>query len=106
MADVDKFDMSYNDAICIQRAQLAYYRNQLGYYGTRMVKNATKPCPAKYHPNDAISIFEINNLVPRGGDIEGVVRIRNSSRKFYRRPLPNSDPLNYFVHKAIIRGLL
>lgn len=64
------FDMSYNEALRIQRSQMVWYRSAIGLRGIRIIKARTLPCPADIHPDEKISIFTINKLVPRGGSFE------------------------------------
>jgi hypothetical protein len=64
------FEMSYNDAIRIQRSQMVWYRRMIGLRGTRNIRRMTKPCPPDIHPDMPISIFLINKLVPRGSNFE------------------------------------
>lgn len=99
------FDMTYNNAMCIQRAQLAYYRQLLGYKGYKYIRNKTLPCPANVHPDMPLDIFTINALVPRGGDIEHYIGSTACTR-FRRHRMPSLDPLNGAMHDAIRRGLL
>ena len=96
------YDLSYNEARRIQRAQLAYYRQYLGRKGTLIIQRKTKPCPPGIHPDIPISIFKINELIPRGGDIENVVnymvRVRGGL-------LAQIDQTNSAWHDAIRKGL-
>jgi hypothetical protein len=111
------FEISYNEALKIQRAQLAYYRQSLGLRGTRMIRHATRPCPANLHPDEETSIFEINGLIPRGGSIEYIARlcqgpiktgeqIQYLSTRPYGRKIPEECSLRGAVHDAIRRGLM
>ena len=82
--------LSYNQAILIQSAQLAYYRQAIGRQGIKKIRKATKPCPG--NPETPMCIFDINEMVPRGGNIEAIIK------RF------GSDPLLLDVHNAIRRG--
>jgi len=99
------FDMTYNSAMLIQRAQLAYYRQVLGYTGYKYIRNKTLPCPATVHPDMPLDIFTINALVPRGGDIEHYIG-QTACFRFRGRRMPPMDPTNSAMHDAIRRGLL
>lgn len=92
------FDISYSKALRIQRAQIAWYRQVVGRKGVKQIMKNTKPCPAGIHPDEPISIFLINNLVPRGGAFEHLF----GCKKFKTE----SDPTNLAVHEAIMRGLM
>jgi len=95
------FDLSYNKAMLIQRAQLAYYRQHLGRSGTLEIRKRTKPCPPDVHPDTLISIFLINKLVPRGGDIENIIMKRYKKNKNVC-----IDQNTIAWHDAIRRGLV
>jgi len=88
--------MSYQEAIKIQTAQIAYYRQSLGRKGILKIRHNTKPCPIDIHPEEPISIITINRLVPRGGSFESL--IRHSPMEY--------DNLNCSWHDAIRRGLI
>lgn len=62
------FEISYNRALNIQRAQMRWYR--LPYPVVKYVRKKTLPCPADIHPDEPIGIFLANRLVPRGGWLE------------------------------------
>jgi hypothetical protein len=69
------FEMTYNEAIEIQEKQIAhYYRDGQGPLttgGIAELKRRTLPCP--FDPNELRPVREINELVPRGGDIESIM---------------------------------
>ena len=88
------FKMTYNEALLIQRAQMAYYRQRIGRAGVKAIRAATK-YPAHINPNEPISVFDINKWVPRGGCFEQLLK----------RLGPN-DPTNYDMHNAIRRGIM
>lgn len=88
--------MTYNDAMTIQRAQLAYYRQHIGRAGVKAIRRATKTDP-NLNPEEPISVLRINELVPRGGQFE---------RYCHPRKPGSSDPTNYDLHNAIRRGIL
>ena len=88
------FKMTYNEAIVIQRAQMAFYRQRIGRSGCKVIRKATKGNPT-LNPNEMINVWKINKLVPRGSDFE----------KLVKRFGPD-DPTNYDLHNAIKRGLL
>ncbi len=92
------FDLSYTEALRIQRAQMVYYRQLIGRKGMQYIKSITQPCPSDIHPDTPISIFTINKLVPRGGNFEG--RIRWFTK--YKKEL---DTTSSAWHDAIRRGL-
>ena len=75
----------------IQRAQMAYYRQRIGRKGIKAIRACTKADPA-LDPNEPISIFEINRLVPRGADFE---------RYLFANNVKKSDPTNCVYHDAI-----
>ena len=85
--------MTYNEAMVIQRAQMAYYRQNIGRAGVKAIHKATT-CPEDLNPNELLDVSYINELVPRGGSFE------NLSKRFG----PN-DPTNSAWHDAIRRGL-
>ena len=85
--------MTYNEAIVIQRAQMAFYRQSIGRPGCKAIRKATK-CPSDLNPNKPMFVIDINKLVPRGGDFEVLIRRRGPD-----------DPTNYDWHNAIRRGL-
>ena len=89
--------MSYTKATRIQRAQLSWYRRYIGLSGLRQIRERTKPCPPDIHPDDDISIFLINELVPRGGSIEFIIK---------RWPKENGDTTRMAYNNAIMRGLI
>jgi hypothetical protein len=104
------FDISYNEALRIQRSQLAWYRPMLGLKGTRSIMRSTKPCPCGIHPDLRISIIKINELVPRGGDIEYWIQMFGYTRwgrrfRDYKGKGPSSDE-RIAWHDAIQRGLV
>lgn len=90
------FELSYNEAIVIQRAQLAWYRRSIGLSGVRQIRKWTLPCPEHLHPDTKIFVVTINELVPRGGDFE-----------LLKRKWPkDDDPTRMAYSDAIRRGLL
>ena len=99
---MNQFLLSYSEALQIQRALLVYNRQYLGRKGTLIIKRKTKPCPPGIHPDTPISIFKINALIPRGGDIENVVNYMVRVRGGW---LANIDQTNSAWHSAIMRGL-
>jgi len=86
--------MTYNEAMLIQRAQMAYYRQRIGRVGCKAIHKGTM-CPEHLNPNELLDVVEINKIVPRGADFENL----------FCRFGPN-DPTNYDLHNAIRRGLL
>lgn len=69
------FEITYNRAIEIQKEQIAYYyrdgQGPLTAAGIAELKSRTLPCP--FDPNEPRPVREINELVPRGGDIEYIM---------------------------------
>jgi len=65
--------LSYNEAMKIQRSQLAWYRSKIGRKGVKIIRRHTRTCPTNIHPDRPISIMRINELVPRGGSIENLI---------------------------------
>ena len=63
--------LSYNDALKIQAEQFEFYKEHLT--PEKLEKLKAKPLPPEYDPDEEISIFIINELVPRGGDIEYLI---------------------------------
>jgi len=90
------FELSYNEALVIQRAQLAWYRRSIGLSGVRQIQKWTLPCPEHLHPDTKVFVVTINELVPRGADIE----------RLTRRWTDDTDPTRMAYHDAIRRGLL
>ena len=88
------FKLSYQEAIKIQTAQIAYYRQHVGRKGILSIRHNTKPCPANIHPETPVSVFIINGLVPRGAAFENQWR---------HRPF-EVDRLSGAWHNAIKRG--
>jgi hypothetical protein len=66
--------MTYAQAINIQRAHLYWYRSKIGRKGVKQIRQRTLPCPADIHPDQQISVIDINKMVPRGGSIENLAR--------------------------------
>lgn len=92
------FTLSYQEAMKIQRAQMAWYRQRIGRKGIKWIKKMTMKCPAHYHPCQPLDIGIINVLVPRGGDFEYLFHMSKFNQ--------DTDPLNASVHDAIRRELL
>ena len=88
------FKMTYNEAIVIQRAQMAFYRQGIGRAGCKAIRAQTS-CPTDLNPNELLDVVTINKYVPRGGDFE----------RYLKRFGPD-DPTNYDMHNAIRRGIL
>jgi hypothetical protein len=88
------FKMTYNEAMIIQRAQMAYYRQRIGRAGVKAIHKGTT-CPEDLNPNELLNVSYINELVPRGADFENLFRWFGPS-----------DPTNYDMHNAIRRGIL
>ena len=66
------FKMTFNQALLIQEYQMAWYRRNIGRKGIKEIRKRTK-YPAGINPNELMSVFEINRLVPRGGSFERYV---------------------------------
>jgi len=64
--------LTYNEAMTIQNSQLKFYRQFIGRSGVKAIRAQTKPCPG--NPDKPMSIFVINELVPRGGDFERYIK--------------------------------
>jgi len=90
-----KFELSYTEAMTIQRSQIAFYRQSIGRRGIKKIRSLTKPCPPDIHPDTPQSIFKINDLIPRGSDIEAL----------FRHMPAQQDPTKIAWHEAINRGL-
>ena len=88
--------MTFNEALTIQRAQMAYYRQRIGRKGIKAIRKATI-FPNDIEPDKPMFIGDINGLVPRGGCFERYIRL-------YRQI--SIDPTNLALHDAIRRGLL
>ena len=91
--------LSYNEALRIQRSQLAWYRRSIGLKGLRTIRKWTKPCLADIHPDDPISIFRINELIPRGGEIEQLIRLPRYGKRC-------EDVTTMALSDAIRKGML
>ncbi len=89
------FELSYTEAMVIQRAQMVYYRQLIGRSGCKTIRANTSPCPADTHPDKPISVIEINELVPRGCNFEYLIRSYPKDR----------DQTTSAWHSAIRRGL-
>lgn len=63
------FEMTYNEAIEIQRKQIEYYRPR-GFTAEmeQKLKAKTLPCPGD--PDEKMPMHKINELVPRGASLE------------------------------------
>jgi len=117
--------MTYNEALRIQRAQLYFYRKHIGRWGIRVIRHNTSPCPKGIHPEEPISVIDINELVPRGGAFEKLInylgprmrlrqaknnRVRIASviaeaRKEEEEEAWWTTNLESATHSAILRGL-
>lgn len=71
--------MTYNQARKIQEEQIAFYHKEgkgpLTQAGIDKLRTMTKPCP--FDPDEVVAVWIINELVPRGGDIENIMGVRN-----------------------------
>jgi hypothetical protein len=81
---------------------MAYYRQLIGLSGVRKIKKDTKPCPAHIHPDEKISVIEINRLIPRGANFEYIFIPRHKRRLSFNEH-DNTSPA---MHDAIRRGLI
>ena len=72
---------TYNELLEIQERQIAYWHKEgkgpLGINGVAKIKQMTKPCP--FDPDELRPIKELNELIPRGGDIERVMGFSTKS---------------------------
>ncbi|RJR07947.1 hypothetical protein C4588_06260 [Candidatus Parcubacteria bacterium] len=68
------FELSYNQAATIQRAQMVYYRNLIGRKGVKAIK--AKTGYPDFDPDKQVNAGIINELVPRGGDFEQLINYR------------------------------
>lgn len=93
------FIMTYNQAMLIQRAQLAYYRQIIGRQGVKQIRAMTI-CPLDINPNELLPVRIINQYVPRGGDFEALPTYK-AYMQGKRRYL---DPLRHSLDKAIRAG--
>ena len=62
------FEMTYNEAIRIQKKQIGFYARLLTDGQRAELARMTKPCP--FDPDEMRPVIEINRLVPRGRTIE------------------------------------
>jgi hypothetical protein len=69
------FEITYNRAIQIQEEQIKHYyrdgKGPLTTAGIAELKRRTLPCT--FDPDELRPVREINELVPRGGDIEFIM---------------------------------
>ena len=87
------FRMTYNEALKIQTAQIAWYRQTIGRKGIKAIRARTLPCPT--NPDSPMDVADINDLVPRGGSFERYIRHYPATR----------DQTALAWHDAIKRGL-
>ena len=87
--------MTYNQAVVIQRAQMAWYRRSIGRAGVKEIRRRTF-CPVDLDPNEPVWVGDINKWVPRGGSFESLIRHRPTEY----------DPTKAATHNAIRRGLI
>ena len=87
--------MTFNEALLIQRAQMAYYRNSIGRKGCKKII-ADTIYPIDIEPDKSMFIGDINGLVPRGGSFESLI--------FYRPK--EYDTTKAAWHDAIRKGLI
>lgn len=87
--------MTYNEAMVIQRAQMAYYRQMIGRKGCKAIRSRTH-CPPDLDPNKPIFVGDINGMVPRGGSFENYIRTYPKDR----------DTTALHWHNAIRKGLV
>ena len=77
--------MSYNEALKIQGAQVAFYHKDgegaLTRAGIDKLQAMTKPCP--FDPDEKRTVIEINGLVPRGCDIEKIIVFHATQETVY-----------------------
>ena len=85
--------MTFNEALRIQRAQMAYYRQSIGRKGVKAIKAKTI-YPVDIRPDEPMDVIDINKLVPRGGAFESLL--------FYRPK--EYCPVKHAWHDAIRRG--
>lgn len=85
--------ITYNEAKAIQERQLVYYRQRIGRVGLKAIRIRTL-CPVDMNPDEPLSIFIINKLVPRGTSIENLCRYRPDT----------SNDLGYYWHNAMENG--
>lgn len=88
------FAMTFNEALQIQRAQMAYYRQSIGRKGVKWIISHTI-YPENIEPDKPMFIGDINALVPRGGCFENLL--------FYRPK--QYDENRHAWHDAIRKGL-
>lgn len=88
------FKMTFREALLIQRAQMAYYRQAIGRRGVKAIQKATI-FPANLEPDTPMDVCKINTLVPRGGSFE----------QYISRIPTTSDPTRMAMHDAIRRGI-
>jgi len=90
------FTMTVNEALLIQRAQLAWYRQAIGRAGVKAIRARTKL--PNVNPDVPIPVAKVNEYIPRGGCFEAYVRPRGF------RGADGSNALAW--HNAIRRGLV
>ena len=86
--------MTIREAILIQNAQLAYYRQSIGRKGIKLIRRSTS-IPDDISLDIPIDISIINEMIPRGGAIE-----------YYIKSYKHNDPTNEALYKAMIKGIL
>ena len=71
------YKMTYNQALKIQKEQIDYYHNggdgPLTTAGIEEIEHRTRPC--LFDPDELMPVRIINELVPRGKDIETMAGI-------------------------------
>lgn len=79
-----KTDLSYNEAMEIQEEHYLYYSEGLGDFGKAATKKWLTDRTVVYPGdcNEPLSIFKINDMVPRGGSFENQDFIH--MRMFYK----------------------
>ena len=92
------FELTINEALKIQRAQMVWYRSMIGRHGCREITLRTKlnlACKDVPNADAPISAITVNGLVPRGGSFERYLTGRH-----------HQDDTTGPTHDAIRRGLL
>ena len=81
-----RFEMTYNEALKIQRAQMVWYRHLIGRAGCKqIIKDTLLP---NFNPDKPMPVHVINEYVPRGCNFEWIFSKRPISS--LKRGCPNS----------------
>ena len=90
------YKMTINEALTIQRAQLAWYRQAIGRAGVKAIRARTKL--PNINPDKPMFIGDVNKYIPRGGSFEPDIR-----QKAFRS-IRDHEALSW--HDGIRRGII